>query len=140
VSQAEAVVVVDSFAMLAYLGAEAGHERVLEALELAGKGQVRALLSQISLGEILYITERRRGLKQAQRVLALIDSLPLELSEVTRDLVLDAAHIKASHRLAYADAFVTALAIREGARIMTGDPEFESVAGLVSIDWIVKPG
>lgn len=128
--------VLDSFALLAYLNAEAGQARVQEKLQLAQEGKVRVHLCFINLGEVLYMTERRRGISQAQRVLALIESLPLQLFEVSRDLILDAAHIKAQYPLSYADAFITAVAQRENAIILTGDPEFKSVETLVKVDWL----
>jgi len=38
--------------------------------------------------------------------------------------------------MSYADAFAIAAAIRENARLVTGDPELRSVAHLVDILWI----
>ncbi len=84
--------------MLAYLNAEPGQERVLEVLTQAENRQCRALMCLINLGEVLYITERHRGLSAAQIVLALVERLPVELLDASRDLVLDAAHIKARSR------------------------------------------
>ena len=52
------------------------------------------------------------------------------------DLVLAAAEIKAKYPIAYADAFIVATAIRESARVITGDPEFKTVAHLIEIDWL----
>ena len=129
-------VVLDSYALLAYLNGEAGQLLVQQTLEQAQQGNLRAYLSLISLGEVLYITERRRGLPDAQRVLALVQSLPLTLCEVTRELVLDAAHIKANHAISYADAFVAALAQAENAVVLTGDSEFESLEKLVRVEWL----
>ena len=131
------VFVFDSFALLAYFNGEAGKERVFKLLKSAQDGQVRILLCMINLGEILYTVERRRSLIQAQLTQALIESLPIHPVEVDRDLVLDAAHIKALHPLSYADAFAVALALREGATVLTGDPEFKSVENLVKVEWLV---
>jgi predicted nucleic acid-binding protein len=126
----------DSFALLAYLNDEPGGDRVQEMLTLAKSHKCRLVMSLINLGEVLYITERKRGLSTAQTVQALLESLPLELLEASRDLILDAAHIKALHPISYADAFAVALAIRESAIILTGDPEYQSIEDLVRIDWL----
>ena len=131
------VFVFDSFALLAYFNGEVGKDRIFELLKSAQDGQVRMLLCVINLGEILYTVERRRSLIQAQLTQALIESLPIHPVEVDRDLVLDAAHIKALHPLSYADAFAVALALREGATVLTGDPEFKSVENLVKVEWLV---
>jgi hypothetical protein len=54
----------DSFAFLAYLGGEAGEGRVKEILFEPSRGSNRTLMSLINLGEVVYITERERGLDQ----------------------------------------------------------------------------
>lgn len=128
--------VLDSYALLAYLNAEAGQERVSEVLTQAQAGKCRALLCTLNLGEVLYTVERRRGLPQAQRTQALLESLPIKEIEAERSLVLDAAHIKAHHPISYADAFAAALAARESAVVLTGDPEFEAVQDLVEVEWL----
>jgi predicted nucleic acid-binding protein len=128
--------ILDSYALLAYLGAEPGGKRLEEVLLLAQGGQCTLFLCMINLGEILYITERHRGLVAAQSVQALIESLPVEIYDVSRDLVLEAAHIKANYAISYADAFVAAAAQRERATILTGDPEFKTVEEFISIEWL----
>ena len=128
--------VLDSFALLAYLTGEPGAQRVKQVLKQSETGACQVCISLINLGEVLYITERRRGLAAAQRVLALTESLPLEIFAVTREQVLQAAHIKAQYALAYADAFAVACAQQKSAVILTGDPEFHSVESLVAVDWL----
>lgn len=132
----KSVYLLDSFALLAYLNDEAGCTRVQEILALAEGRKCRVVMCLVNLGEVLYITERERGLAMAQIVLALAESLPLELLDTSRDLVLDAAHIKAQHPLSYADAFAVAAAVRENAVVVTGDPEFKSVDELIKLEWL----
>jgi len=135
-SSEKPVYVLDSFALLAYLNGETGMERVREILEEATRGQNRVLLSMINLGEALYIIEREVGLVQAQAVLAAIEQLPIEILPATRDAVLAAAHIKANHQLAYADAFAVASAQEFSAVVLTGDPEFKSVETMITVEWL----
>jgi predicted nucleic acid-binding protein len=47
----------------------------------------------------------------------------LTLDTPTQARVLEAAHIKAGHSMAYADAFALATTIAHGATLLTGDPE-----------------
>ena len=129
--------VLDSFAMLAFLDGEDGAERVAEILSQCATQNARACLSWISLGEVLYIVERERGLHTAQRILAAIEQLPLELLTASREAVLGAAHVKARFPLSYADAFVVAAAQQHGAVIVTGDPEFAAVESIVSVEWLL---
>ncbi len=130
------VYLLDSFALLTYLNDEPGKARILELLAQAEDHKCRLVMCLVNLGEVLYITERGRGLTMAQSVLALVESLPLELLEASRDLILDAAHVKAHHTLSYADTFVVAAAVRENAVVLTGDPEFEAVEQVVKVEWL----
>ncbi len=98
------VYVLDSFALLAYLGGEAGEGRVKEILDESSRASNRTLMSLINLGEVVYITERERGLVKAQEVLAVIEQLPIEILPVDRQTMLAAAHLKARYPVAYADA------------------------------------
>jgi len=136
VSPVKPAYLLDSFAFLAFLNDESGMGRVKGLLQLASERKIRVLMCQVNLGEVLYIVERERGLPAAQSTLALVESLPIELLDAGRELLLDAAHIKAWHALSYADAFAVAAAIREQASVITGDPEFESVEDLVEIEWL----
>jgi predicted nucleic acid-binding protein len=128
--------VLDSFAVISFLRGEAGATRVREVLNTASREERRVLLSVISLGEIAYISERRHGLPAVQAVLSAIQDLPLEVVEVDLQVVLVAAHVKAQHPISLADAFVVALALAQGGTVLTGDPEFRSVEGLVPIEWL----
>lgn len=135
-SAEQQIYILDSFAVLAYLAGESGMQRVREVLEAAMRSNIRAYLSMLNLGEVLYITEREQGLAQAQAVLAAIEQLPIDILEVTKERVLAAAHVKANHRLAYADAFAVAAAQELEGKVLTGDPEFKSVEALVPVEWL----
>ena len=124
--------------MPAYLGDEPGRQRVEEVLGSAEKAACQVVMCWINLGEVLNLTECRRGLVRTQQVLALSESLPLVLLEPDRDLVLEAAHRKVQYTISYAGAFVVATATREGGIILAGEPEFHTVESIVQIDWLTK--
>lgn len=132
-----ATYVLDSFALLAYLQDEPVAARIEKLLENAEKGKCRPLLSIINLGELLYIIERRGRVAKAQDALALIRQLPIDVVPADEQMVFAAAHIKANHTLSYADAFVVALAIQENATILTGDPEFQAIENLLTVEWLI---
>jgi len=125
--------VLDSYALLAYLAAERGGDRVQEILSQAIDGTCAVYCSHINLGEVVYIVERERGLARAQETLGLIDQLPVAVLPASRESVLAAAHIKAGHALSFADAFAVAAAQELDAVILTGDPEFDSVEQIVKV-------
>ncbi len=93
-------------------------------------------LSTINLGEILYITERGRGVEEASRALGAIDQLDLTHIDATRSRVLAAARVKAQAPISYADAFAVSTAIEFDCPVVTGDPEFESVTDLIEVEWL----
>ena len=123
--------------MLAYLDGEPAGTQVRQILRRARKKQVSVLFSLINYGECLYIVEREQGLQKAQRAAGIIDQLALRVAPADRPLVFEAAHIKAGYAVSYADAFSIALAKRNGAPVMTGDPEFKLVESEVAVHWLV---
>lgn len=93
-------------------------------------------MSVVNLAEALYILERERGASDIHQAIAAIDELPLTIIEAHRPLAFSAAHIKANHALSLADAFAAALAKEKEARLVTGDPEFETMTNKLSILWL----
>jgi len=121
--------------MLAYLQGESNGLRVLGIFQ---SGSQNIYMSLINVGEVLYITERKQGIRKAQEVLASIRQLPIELLPVDEQTIFAAAHIKANYTVSYADSFAIAAAQAVGGTLMTGDPEFGAVEELVSIEWLQK--
>jgi predicted nucleic acid-binding protein len=132
--------VLDSYALMAYVGGEDGQDRVQDLLRKAVDGSATLYLTVINYGEVLYIVERERGLTAAQKTIAALDQLPIHVVEADRDLTFAAAHVKAQFALAYADCFAVALARELGASVVTGDPEFKSVSQLVDVEWLPQSG
>lgn len=128
--------VLDSYALLAYLQDEHGAAKVEALLNLAKKRRAILWISVVNLAEALYIVERERGFAKVQQTIAVIDDLPLKVVDVDRSLALSAAHVKARHPLAFADAFAVALAKEKRASVVTGDPEFKTVAKEIPIEWL----
>jgi ribonuclease VapC len=126
----------DSFAVLAWVQDEPGAERVEALLIQAQRQKVPLLLNVINLGEVYYRLARHHGHPFAQEVIRQLEILPLQLFPCDASLTLEAARIKADFPMAYADAFAVATALREGAAVVTGDPEFRQVEHLVTIDWL----
>ncbi len=128
--------VLDAFALIAYLRGEPGAERVRDLLTSAQKAEVHLHFCLLNYGEVLYICERQGGRPATEEAIRIIDHLPLEIVPADRELTFAAAHLKARHSLSYADAFAAALAEKLGATVVTGNPEFRSLEGLVEIEWL----
>jgi predicted nucleic acid-binding protein len=82
----------------------------------------RPIMSWINVGEVFYVIRRLAGDAAARATVRdLRPALALELP--TEHRVLEAARLKAEHRMAYADAFAASTAIAHDAVLLTGDPE-----------------
>ena len=130
--------VLDSFALLAFLADEPGADTVREVLEYGQRHDGSIWISVINLGECLYVVEREQGLAAAHRAIAALRQLPVKEVPADRDRTFAAAHIKAHHKLSFADAFAVALAQEKSATVVTGDPAFKHVEALVSVLWLPR--
>jgi uncharacterized protein len=126
----------DSFALLAFLGGEPAGVDVERRLDAANRAGERILMNEVNVGGVFYVTARMRSLSAAEVFLRRLETLPIESVANTFDDVIAAARIKARYPLSYADAFAVATAMKHEAVVVTGDPEFRAVADLVEIDWL----
>ncbi len=120
------MIVLDSWALLAYLNDEDSADRVESAWLEEG-----ATICSVNLGEILYIRMRGDGEDSA---MADVDQVRRRLDVVDPDwpLVSEAARVKAHGGLSYADAFCVATARWADAPLWTGDPEIVDQAAELS--------
>ena len=132
--------VLDSFAVLAVVEKEPAEVEVVRWLRRAEAGEVSLAMSVVNVGEILYTVARRYGDQGAEKVLALLQSLPIAFFEATLPRALTAAYYKAHYPIAYADAFAAALAAELNAVLLTGDPEFQALEGHIVIHWLPRKG
>lgn len=130
--------VLDSFAILAYLEDEPGAEAVQRLLTDAEKGRAEAVLCLVNWGEVLYSIRRSKGEAAEAETVRLIDQLPIALLAPDREQTRAAAQLKAQHPIAYADCFAAALAIARKAKVVTGDPEFHRLEGIVPVVWMAR--
>lgn len=116
-------VVLDTWALIALLKDEPAAGRVEEAWMAE-----TPVMCSFNLGEALYMQIRSDGEKDGR---AAIEKVRAELEVVDPDwqLVGDAAAIKASGGLSFADCFALATARRHKAPLWTGDPEIIELAG-----------
>lgn len=128
------MVVLDSWALLAYLKDEPAAERIEQ--EWISRG---AAISSINLGETLYIRMRESGEAAAT---ADIETIRRRSKVVNPDwaLVFSAARIKARGGLSFADAFCVATAERLQAPLWTGDPEIIAVSESVRCEVVDLSG
>ena len=132
--------VLDSWALMAFLHDEPAAEEVEKLLVKAAEDKHKLLLCVVNWGEIYYSIARAEGEAVAGQKAADLATLAIELVGVGDDLQLvrEAAELKASKKMAYADCFAAALAKLRSAEVVTGDPEFKEVEGEIKVAWLPK--
>jgi predicted nucleic acid-binding protein len=128
--------VLDSFAVLAFLFAEPGHEKVLAVLEKAAEADSALLIAAPNWAEVRYIVERKVGFATWREVRARLLGLPLEIVSAGQELSELAGELKVAKKMSLADCFAAALAKREKAEIYTGDPEFKAMEREIKVVWL----
>jgi ribonuclease VapC len=131
--------VVDSWGVLEWVyRKDPAMSRFRTRLDAASRGELRLVASRITLGEVFYNIRgrQRRGEIPNRRFTGA--ALPWTVESVDDALVDEAAELKSQYPISYADAFVTALAMRYQAPVLTGDPDFQKLAtaGVIKVDWI----
>ena len=128
--------VLDSYAILAYLFGERGHDKVVTVLERAADSSKNVLVAAPNWAEVCYQVERKSGAAKWAQVRERLLALPIEIVPVDQELAEAAGAIKAQKRMSLADCFAAALAKGRKADLYTGDKEFEAVEGEIKIVWI----
>ncbi len=129
-------VVLDSWAIMAYFQDEPAAGRVQKILLDAHENDTRLLMSLINAGEIWYTYARRSSETVADERISQLKTAGVEFIEADWDLTLEAARIKSKRAIAYADCFAAALAKKQAAPVVTGDPEFKKVEKEIAVIWV----
>ena len=100
---------------------------------LAGSAQL--FMSAINAGEVYYFLRKTHSERIAESWRESSRTLPVTIEVPRMDEIWDAALLKGQYPIACADAFAAALALKYRCPLVTGDPEFRSIADL-QLDWI----
>ena len=130
--------VLDSFAVLAFLEKEPGHETVAELFQLAAQGEVALLMSVVNMGEVWYQIARGHSDAIADEKIAALKDLGVNVADADWQLTRQAALYKKSGGISFADCYAAALAKISNAPVVTGDAEFKRVEKDVKVRWIGK--
>ena len=128
--------VLDASAILAYFLGASGCEKMKQVFGEAVEHSASLFVSAVNWGEVLYTMEWRFGSGKKDEAQALMEQLNLELVPAGKEAIWQASHLKANHRLPYADCFAAALAMEKKAVLVTADKDFKVVEDLIKILWI----
>ena len=131
-------IVLDSWAVMAYLEDEPSAEKVADIIADAHETNTPLLLTVVNLGEVWYIVAREASEADADRCEKELRQLGITLVDADWSLTQQASRYKSKHKMSFADCFAAALAKLKKAHLVTGDLEFKQVEGEISIVWLER--
>lgn len=127
---ADKTFVLDTSALLTFIEQEDGAEKVREILL-----NHPIIISWLSILEVVYISQREIGEEEALMRYALLKQLRAKIVwDADESLLLNAARIKAAHRLSLADAIIAAIAAQNKAILVHKDPEYEQLQDMLEME------
>jgi predicted nucleic acid-binding protein len=129
-------IVLDSWAVIAYLEDEQAAEKVADIISDAHEESMPLLLTVVNAGEVWYIVARETSAAEADASIKQLRDLGIEFVEADWNLAKDAGYFKSKNKMSFADCFAAALARQHKAHLATGDPEFKQVEQEITISWL----
>ena len=129
-------IVLDSWAVLAYLQGEPLAELLADIIADALENKIPVFMSVINLGEVWYILAREVSTAEADGSLLKLQSWGMEFVDADWNFAHEAAIFKSKFKISYADAFAAALAKARRATLVTGDSEFKPLEEVLNIHWM----
>jgi ribonuclease VapC len=130
------VIVLDSWAVIAYLEGEPSAKRVADHIADAHENEVPLFISVVNAGEVWYIIAREASVSDADRSITELRHLGIEFVDADWTLAHEAGGFKSKYKMSYADCFAAALAKHKKAVLLTGDRKFKQVESQITIDWL----
>jgi predicted nucleic acid-binding protein len=129
-------IVLDAWAVMAYLEDEPAAEKVADLIADAHEDGTPLFMSVVNAGEVWYIIAREASVADADRSITALRQLGIEFVDADWTLAHDAGAYKSKHKMSFADCFAAALAKQKKALLLTGDFEFKQVEPEITIDWL----
>lgn len=130
--------VLDSWSIMAYFEDEPAGKAVADLIADAHQQSLPLWMSVVNAGEVWYLIARSTSYAEADRSINELRGLGIQLDHAEWKLAREAAALKASNKMSFADCFAAALAKQKKAHLVTGDQEFKQVQGEVKIIWMNK--
>lgn len=128
--------VLDSWAVIAYLEDEEAAEKVADTIGDAHEDGIPLLMTVVNAGEVWYIVARETSASEADASIKQLSDLGIQFVEADWDLAKDAAYFKSRNKMSFADCFAAALAKQRKASLVTGDSEFKQIQQDIAIIWL----
>lgn len=131
--------VFDASAVLRYLDAEAGGQRVSQILKSLLRGDCRVLISAVQWGEIAGRIVKTHGDAPCNAALSRLAGIGIEVVPASAERAVRSAFIKARRKIPYADAFVVEIAMDEpNCLLVTSDFDLKPAAHDIKVEFLPK--
>lgn len=130
------MIVLDTWAVLAYLQEEPSGKKVAEIIAEAHENHTPMYMTVVNAGEVWYIMARKTSESEADQSISELRGLGIEFVDADWKLTREAAAFKSKNRISYADAYAAALSKLRKAELVTGDKEFAALAREIKIHWL----
>ena len=129
-------IILDSWAVMAYLEGEPSGEKVGTMIADAQDDGTPLLMSVVNAGEVWYTLARRRSAKDADETVTWLREIGVRIIDADWEITNIAAAYKVRGNISYADCFAAALAKQNKASLITGDQEFKQLENEIEIVWL----
>ena len=118
-------IILDTSAILTYFEGEEGKKTVEEFLIESASHEIELFMPFSAAIEFYYINFNSQGEETANQRFAMLMSLPVEvLKSIDEPYMIQAARLKASYLISFADALIAAYVYLENASLVHKDPEY----------------
>jgi len=129
--------VLDACAIIAFLKAEAGFERMEEVFIGTRSGEIELFMSAVTFGEVCLYLYKNLTFEKAKKQIEEIQNLwNINFIDANIKDSNQAGYIKSLAGLGYPDCFVLVLAKNLNATILTKDKEFQKFEREFRIEWL----
>jgi len=131
-------VVLDSWAVIAYLEDEEPAARVADIIADSHEQQIPLLMTVVNAAEVWYIVARQTSAADADSSIKQLRDIGIQFIDADWGLAKEAGYFKSKNKMSLADAFAAALAKQRKAHLVTGDSEFKQIEKEVAINWLTE--
>ena len=129
-------IVLDSWAVIAYLEDESAGEKVADIIVDAHEQDIPLFMTVVNAAEVWYIVAREASVGDAEASIKQVRDLGVEFVDADWELAKTAGYFKSKNKMSFADCFAVALAQKINAALATGDPEFKQLEKEIIITWL----
>ena len=129
-------VVLDSWAVIAYLEDEDAATKVADIIADSHDEQIPVLMTVVNAAEVWCIVARQTSAADADSSIKQLRELGIRLVDADWALAREAGYFKSKNKMSLADAFAAGLAKQRRAHLVTGDKEFKQVEKELQISWL----